>query len=45
MFVCLFFYNKGDEALKQIAQRCGGCPILEAFKIKLDQAMRNWIQL
>ena len=23
-----FFYNKGGEALEQVAQRGGGCPIL-----------------
>ena len=21
------FYSKGNEALKHVAQRCGGCPI------------------
>ena len=23
------FYNKGGEALAQVSQRCGGCPIPE----------------
>jgi len=33
------FYNKGDETLEQVAQKCGG------FKVRLDCALRSWIEL
>jgi len=38
----LFFYNKGGEALAQVAQRCGGSSILED-KIRLGRALCNMI--
>jgi len=34
-----FFYNKGGEALAQVAQRCGGAPSLETNKVRLDDAL------
>ena len=30
----MVFYNEGGEALEQVAQRCGGCPIPEDFQGK-----------
>ena len=30
------FYSKGGEAVVQVAQRGGGCPLLEALKARLD---------
>ena len=35
------FYSEGDEALAQVAQRYGECPIPEMFKAMLDQALGN----
>ena len=31
-----FFYNKGGEALAQVAQRGGGAPSLQTAKVRLD---------
>ena len=34
-----FFYNKGGEALAQVAQRGGGAPSLQTAKVRLDGAL------
>lgn len=39
------FYNEGDEALAEVAQRDCKCPILETFKVSLDGALSNQIEL
>jgi len=39
------FYHKGAETLAQVAQRGGGCPLLEMFKVRLDGALSNLIHL
>ena len=33
------FYNKGSEALAQVAQRGGGAPSLQTPKVRLDGAL------
>ena len=33
------FYNKGSEALAQVAHQGGGYPILEILKVRLDRAL------
>jgi len=39
MFLLLLFYNKGSEALAQVAQRGGGAPSPDTLKVRLDGAL------
>ena len=39
IFLLLLFYNKGSEALAQVAQRGGGAPSLDTLKVRLDGAL------
>lgn len=39
------FYNEGGETLEQVAQKTGGCPSLETFKVRLDQALSILVKL
>ena len=43
------FYNKGGEALAQVAQRCGGCPVLRNSQGQAgwgsEQLMELWVSL
>jgi len=36
-------YYEGGETLEQVAQRCGRCPIVEIFEVKLDGALSNLV--
>ena len=43
------FYNKGGKALAQVAQRCGGCPVLRNSRGQAgwgsEQLMELWVSL
>jgi len=38
----LIFQSEGGDTLEQVAQR-GGCPILEAFKARLDVVLDSLV--
>ena len=40
-----FFYNKGSEALAQVAPRGDGCPILGDNKGQASHLMELWVSL
>jgi len=37
--VCCFFYDKGGEALAQVAQGGDGCTSLETLSVRLEGAL------
>jgi len=39
-----FFHPKGGDTLEQVAQGGCGCPILDAFKARLDVALGSLVQ-
>ena len=38
-----FFHTEGGDTLEQVAQGGCGCPILEAFKARLDVALGSLV--
>jgi len=42
---CFFFYSKGGEALAQVAQRGGGCPVLGDIQVQAGPGSGHLIYL